>query len=162
MFQCTKPCCQRTWDNERMIRDMILAQGYTIGDHNELILPEGTEAKMNIPSELLPKCPNCGRPLTMNLRSDNKFVEDEGWQAAAVEYEIWLTQHQDRKIVFLEIGVGYNTPGIIKYSFWQQVYQNRNTTYACLNMEEERVPEEIREQSIMIGGNAHDLIRELI
>jgi hypothetical protein len=81
----------------------------------------------------------------MNLRSDNKFVEDEGWQAAAMEYEIWLTQHQDRKVVFLEIGVGYNTPGIIKYAFWQQVYQNKNATYACLNMEEERVPEKIRE-----------------
>ena len=145
-----------------MIRDMVLAQGYTIGEHNELILPEGTEAKMSIPAELLPKCPNCGRPLTMNLRSDNKFVEDEGWQAAAVEYEIWLTKHQDQKVVFLEIGVGYNTPGIIKYTFWRQVYQNKNAVYACLNMEEERVPEEIREQSIMIGGNAHDLIRELI
>ena len=145
-----------------MIRNMILSQGYIIGEHNELILPEGTEAKMSIPEKLLPKCPNCGRPLTMNLRSDDKFVEDEGWQAAAVEYEIWLTKHQDRKVVFLEIGVGYNTPGIIKYTFWRQVYQNKNAVYACLNMEEERVPEEIREQSIMIGGNAHDLIRELI
>ena len=162
LFQCTKPCCKKTWENEHMIRDMILAQGYTIGEHNELILPEGTQAKMSIPAELLPKCPNCGRPLTMNLRSDNKFVEDEGWQAAAVEYEIWLTKHQDQKVVFLEIGVGYNTPGIIKYTFWRQVYQNKNAVYACLNMEEERVPEEIREQSIMIGGNAHDLIWELI
>ena len=145
-----------------MIRDMILAQGYTIGEHNELILPEGAEAKMRIPPELLPKCPNCGRPLTMNLRSDNRFVEDEGWQAAAVEYEVWLTQHQDRKVVFLEIGVGYNTPGIIKYSFWQQVYQNRNATYACLNMEEERVPEEIREQSVLINGDSAQVIQELI
>ena len=162
LFQCTKPCCQRTWENGRMIREMILAQGYTIGDHNELILPEGSEAKMDIPSELLPKCPNCGRPLTMNLRSDNKFVEDDGWRAAAVEYEVWLTQHQDRKIVFLEIGVGYNTPGIIKYSFWQQVYQNRNATYACLNMEEERVPEEIRGRSLIIGGDSAEIIKGLV
>ena len=161
LFQCTKPCCKKTWGNESMIRDMILAQGYIIGEYNELILPEGTAAKMNIPSELLPKCPSCGRPLTMNLRSDNRFVEDEGWQAAAVEYEVWLTQHQDRKVVFLEIGVGYNTPEIIKYSFWQQVYQNKSATYACLNMEEERVPDEIMEQTIMIVGNAHDLILEL-
>ena len=117
---------------------------------------------MSIPAELLPKCPNCGRSLTMNLRSDNKFVEDEGWQAAAVEYEIWLTEHQDRKVVFLEIGVGYNTPGIIKYSFWQQVYQNRNATYACLNMEEERVPEEIREQSLIIGGDSAEIIKGLV
>ena len=162
LFQCTKPCCRKTWENGGMIRDMIQAQGYTIGEHNELILPEGTDAKMSIPSELLPKCPNCGRPLTMNLRSDNKFVEDEGWQTAAAEYEIWLTQHQDQKVVFLEIGVGYNTPGIIKYNFWQQVYQNKNAAYACLNMEEERVPEEIREQSVLISGDSARVIRELI
>ena len=145
-----------------MIREMILSQGYIIGEQNELILPDGTEAKMSIPAGLLPKCPNCGRPLTMNLRSDNKFVEDEGWLDAAAAYEIWLTQHQDQKVVFLEIGVGYNTPGIIKYSFWQHVYQNRKATYACLNMEEERVPEEIREQSILIGGDSAQVIRELI
>ena len=98
----------------------------------------------------------------MNLRSDSRFVEDEGWQAAAVEYEIWLTKHWSRKVVFLEIGVGYNTPGIIKYNFWQQVYQNKNATYACLNMEEERVPEEIRGQSILISGDSAQIIRELI
>ena len=91
LFQCTEPCCRKTWDNEDTIRKMILAQGYTIGEKNELILPEGTEAGMTVPEEMLPKCPNCGRPLTMNLRSDSKFVEDEGWQAAAVEYEAWLT-----------------------------------------------------------------------
>ena len=117
--------------------------------------------KMSIPAELLPRCPNCGRPLTMNLSSDNKFVEDEGWQAAAVEYEIWLTQHQNQKVVFLEIGVGYNTPGIIKYSFWQQAYQNKNATYACLNMEEQPVPEEIREQALKISGDSGQVIRAL-
>ena len=161
LFQCSKPCCKKTWDNGGMVRDMILSQGYTVGARNALILPEGAEAKMSVPADLLPKCPRCGRPLTMNLRSDNKFVEDEGWQAAAVEYEAWLARHQDQKVVFLEIGVGYNTPGIIKYSFWQQVYRNKNAFYACLNMEEEQVPEEIREQAVTIGGDAHCLIREL-
>lgn len=162
LFQCSKPCCKKTWDNEDSIRKMVLSQGYTIGHNNELILPEGTEARMSIPTGLLPVCPNCGRPLTTNLRVDDKFVEDEGWQAANVEYEVWLTQHQDRKAVFLEIGVGYNTPGIIKYSFWQQVYQNRNATYACLNMEEQPVPEEIRERSLIISGDSSQIIRELI
>ena len=161
LFQCTKPCCQRTWDNESMIRGMVLAQGYTLGQRNELILPAGRKAGMSIPAELVPKCPNCGRPLTMNLRSDDKFVEDEGWQAAALEYEIWMAQHQDRKVVFLEIGVGYNTPGIIKYAFWQQVYQNKNAFYACLNMQEDRVPEEITDRSVLIGGDSAKVIREL-
>ena len=162
LFQCTKPCCQRTWDNEDAVRKMVLSQGYTIGDQNELLLPEGAEAEMRVPAELLPKCPNCGRPLTMNLRSDDKFVEDDGWQSAAAEYEAWLTQHRDRKVVFLEIGVGYNTPGIVKYTFWQQVYRNEKAFYACLNMEEQPVPEEIRDRSVIISGDSSRVIRELV
>ena len=162
LFQCTKPCCSRTWDNREAIRQMVLAQGFTIGGHNELTLPEGQTAAMAVPSDLLPVCPNCGRPLTMNLRSDDKFVEDEGWQRAAVEYEAWLTAHQEGRVVFLEIGVGYNTPGIIKYPFWQQVYRNRDAVYACLNMEADPVPEQIQSRSILIAGDSHQVIRELL
>ena len=162
LFQCTLPCCQRTWDNEETVREMILSQGYKIGDHNDLIPPEGKAAVMSVPSALLPICPNCGRPLTMNLRSDDKFVEDAGWHSAAAEYKAWVTRHQDRATVCLEIGVGYNTPGIIKYSFWQQVYQNEKATYACLNMEEEQVPKEIQDRSILIAGDSHQIIQELL
>ncbi len=162
LFQCTKPCCQRTWDNVSVIRQMVLAQGFVIGEKNELTLPEGTKAVMSVPSDLLPRCPNCGRPLTMNLRSDEKFVEDDGWKKAAASYDAWLTAHQGKQTVFLEIGVGYNTPGIIKYSFWQQVYQNPQALYACLNMEKEPVPEEIRSRSILISGDAHLIIQELL
>ena len=162
LFQCTKPCCPKTWDNEDAVRKMVLSQGYTIGKQNDLVLPEGAEAEMRVPAELLPKCPNCGRPLTMNLRSDDKFVEDDGWQSAAAGYEAWLTQHRDRKVVFLEIGVGYNTPGIVKYTFWQQVYRNEKAFYACLNMEEQPVPEEIRDRSVTISGDSSRVIRELV
>ena len=162
LFQCSKPCCQKTWDNEEKVRRMILSQGFVIGDHHELSLPEGRAAAMRVPTELLPKCPNCGRPLTMNLRSDDKFAEDEGWQAAAVEYEVWVTAHQHQKVVYLEIGVGYNTPGIIKYSFWQQVFQNRNAAYACLNTEEAQVPKEILDSSIVISGDSAQVIQELV
>ena len=162
LFQCTKPCCQKTWDNEAVIRQMILAQGYKIGKQNELVLPEGKALAMAVPTELLPKCPNCGRPLTMNLRSDDTSVEDEGWKAAAAEYETWLTAHQQDQMVYLEIGVGYNTPGIVKYNFWQQVYQNPKAIYACLNLEEEPVPNEIKAQSIVISGDSDTIIRELL
>ncbi len=162
LFQCSKPCCKKTWDNESMVRGMILSQGFTIGEGNELTLPEGTGAAMSIPTDLLPRCPTCGRPLTMNLRSDDRFVEDEGWQKAAVEYEVWLTAHRDKRVVYLEIGVGYNTPGIIKYSFWQQVYQNPEAVYVCLNMEALPVPEEIRDRAIVIGGDSAQVIKELI
>ncbi|MDO5326549.1 MAG: Sir2 silent information regulator family NAD-dependent deacetylase [Clostridia bacterium] len=162
LFQCSKPCCQKTWDNESAVRDMILAQGFVIGEKNELILPkEGTLARA-IPTELLPKCPNCGRPLTTNLRSDDRFVEDEGWRRAAEAYESWVQAHREKKVVYLEIGVGYNTPGIIKYNFWQQVYQNEKAVYACLNLEEDPVPKEIKERSIVIGGDSAAVIRELI
>ncbi len=162
LFQCSKPCCKKTWDNEPMIRDMVLAQGFIIGKHHELALPEGASAAMSIPSDLLPVCSECGRPLTMNLRSDDRFVEDEGWQKAAMEYEAWLTARRNKRVVFLEIGVGYNTPGIIKYSFWQQVWQNQNAFYACLNMEALPVPEEIRDRSIVISGDSAQVIRKLI
>ena len=162
LFQCSKPCCKQTWDNESMVRDMVLSQGFIIRERNKMILPEGTIAAITVPTELLPRCPNCGRPFTMNLRSDDKFVEDEGWQNAAVGYEAWLTAHQHRKIIFLEIGVGYNTPGIIKYNFWQQVYQNPDATYACLNTEETRIPGEIADQAILISGDSGQVIRELV
>ena len=98
----------------------------------------------------------------MNLRSDDTFVEDAGWESADVEYEAWVTAHQDRAVVYLEIGVGYNTPGIIKYNFWQQVYRNPKAVYACLNLEEEPVPGEIRGQSIVIAGDSTAVIRQLL
>ena len=161
LFQCVKPCCDRTWDNEDTVRRMVLAQGYEIGERHELTKPSGAAPAMSVPTELLPRCPNCGRPLTMNLRSDDRFVEDEGWKDAAVRYEAWLTAHQKGRVVYLEIGVGYNTPGIIKYPFMRQVYKNPDATYACLNMEEEAVPEEIRAQSILIAGDSDRIIREL-
>ena len=162
LFQCSKPCCKKTWDNEEMVRRMILSQGFVLGEHNELCLPEGRAAAMRVPTELLPKCPNCGRPLTMNLRADDKFAEDEGWQAAALKYEAWVTAHQHQKVVYLETGVGYNTPGIIKYNFWQQVYQNKNATYVCLNMEDSPVPNEIKDRSIVISGDSAQIIQELV
>ena len=162
LFQCTKPCCQKTWDNADTVRRMVLAQGYAIEADNALTLPTGVQPAMAVPSELLPKCPNCGRPLTLNLRSDDTFVEDEGWQAAAVAYEAWVTAHQDQKVVYLEIGVGYNTPGIIKYNFWQQVYRNEQATYACLNMEEAPVPREIEGRSFVLGGDSAAILRELL
>ena len=161
LFQCVKPCCDRTWDNEDTVRRMVLAQGYEIWERHELTGPSGAAPAMSVPTELLPRCPNCGRPLTMNLRSDDRFVEDEGWKDAAVRYEAWLTAHQKGRVVYLEIGVGYNTPGIIKYPFMRQVYKNPDATYACLNMEEEAVPEEIRAQSILIVGDSDRIIREL-
>ena len=136
LFQCSEPCCQETFENETAIREMVKRQ-----------------ENMKVPTELLPTCPHCGKPLTMNLRSDNKFVEDEGWHAAAERYENFLRTHAGGKILFLELGVGYNTPVIIKYPFWQMTAKNPNAIYACINQGQAVCPQEIQRQSICINAD---------
>lgn len=141
LFQCSEPCCQETFENEAIIRSMMAQQ-----------------KDMRISSELLPVCPHCGKPLTMNLRSDDRFVEDEGWHEAAERYRCFIRRHQNKRIVFLELGVGYNTPGIIKYPFWQMVNQNPKATYACINKGEVYAPGGIVKQSICINGDIGDML----
>ena len=161
LFQCGEPCCKKTWDNKAIIRGMIQAQGFAIGENNDLIVPEGAKPAMAVPTGLLPKCRNCGKPLTMNLRSDDRFVEDEGWANAAVEYEAWVTAHQDKRVLYLEIGVGWNTPGIIKYNFWNLAYRNEKAVYACLNYDDARIPKELVERGIAIEGDSAQVISAL-
>ena len=133
LFQCSEPCCQETFDNEAVVLEMLNRQ-----------------KDMKIPTELVPVCPHCGKPLTMNLRSDDKFVEDEGWHLASERYENFLRTRANEKILFLELGVGYNTPVIIKYPFWQMTAKNPNATYACVNKGQAVCPPEIRHKSICI------------
>ncbi|MBR2812436.1 MAG: Sir2 silent information regulator family NAD-dependent deacetylase [Solobacterium sp.] len=110
LFQCSEPCHQKTYDNEDIVRRMVLSQGYVIDEENELIISEGTEIRMRVPEELFPVCPVCGKPMTMNLRSDDTFVQDEGWEAAAERYAEFIEKHQKTKTLFLELAVGFNTP----------------------------------------------------
>ena len=144
LFQCSEPCCQETFENETVIREMMERQ-----------------EDMKIPTELLPVCPHCGKPLTMNLRSDNKFVEDEGWHRAAERYENFLRTHAGQKILFLELGVGYNTPVIIKYPFWQMTAKNPNAIYACINQGQAVCPQEIQQRSIYINIDLGNALQEL-
>jgi NAD-dependent SIR2 family protein deacetylase len=160
LFQCSEPCTPVTYDNEEMVRSMILSQGWEIAENNELVLPEGRTLAMTIPSDLVPKCPNCGKPLTMNLRSDDTFVEDEGWDRAAQRYNQFL-RARNGKILCLELGVGYNTPSIIKYPFWQMTANNPDATYACINYGEAIYPEEIRAQAIGIDSDIGQAIEDL-
>lgn len=102
LFQCSGPCHDKTYENEDMIRAMALAQGWKIGDENGLIMPDGVTLKMTVPAGLLPVCPVCGKPLTMNLRSDDKFVEDEDWHQAAKRYKNFLGA-RGGKLLFLEL-----------------------------------------------------------
>lgn len=161
LFQCSEPCCKETWDNEAMVRDMVLAQGFAIGTGNALIVPEGIKPAMAIPTELLPKCPHCGKPLTMNLRSDDRFVEDAGWHAAAKRYLDFTETHSEDHILYLEIGVGWNTPGIIKFNFWNRANENPNATYACLNYDDARIPRELADRGIAITSDSAQIISAL-
>lgn len=161
LFQCSNPCCQETYDNEEAVRKMVLAQGCEIAADGSLIVSQKKKLLSTIPSELIPVCSHCGRPLTMNLRSDATFVEDEGWRRAAERYENFLRTRNNMKILFLELGVGYNTPGIIKYPFWQMTARNPKSTYACLNYDEAFAPNEIRKQSVCISGDIGETLYQL-
>lgn len=145
LFQCSEPCCNETFENEDIVRQMVERQ-----------------KDMRIPSELLPVCPHCGKPLTMNLRSDNRFVEDEGWHRAAERYNNFLRTRKNQRILFLELGVGYNTPVIIKYPFWQMTAKNRNATYVCINYGEAVCPQEIKKQSICIDSDIGKVIESIL
>ena len=123
------------------------------------MLKEQTDQK--IPSDLVPRCPVCGAPMSMNLRADDTFVEDEGWHTAAARYKDFIHRHQGQHILFLELGVGGNTPGIIKYPFWKMTNQNPNAVYACINLAEAYAPREIRHQSICLSGDIGNILHQL-
>ena len=127
----------------------------------ELQKPEDGEIKRIVPSGLIPYCPHCGKPMSMNLRSDQTFVEDRGWHQAAERYEKFIQEHKKQKIVFLELGVGYNTPGIIKYPFWQMTNTFEHAFYVCLNQREAYVPEEIRRKSVCMNEDIGEVLKEL-
>ena len=166
LFQCSVPCHQKTYDNEELIRKMVEAQGFVVGTKNEFQeiefnLPEGITPQMTIPSELVPVCPKCGKPMSMNLRADNTFVEDEGWHNAAERYSEFLRRHKHTKTVFLELGTGYNTPGIIKYNFWNMTDSWDDATYACINLNEAAAPTEIEGKSICVGADIGEVLEKL-
>jgi NAD-dependent SIR2 family protein deacetylase len=160
LFQCAEPCHDTTYENEEIIRAMVLSQGFEIGADNGLTVPEGTAAKMTVPTELLPVCPRCGKPLTMNLRSDDRFVEDEGWHLAAERYANFL-RTRGGGTLFLELGVGYNTPVIIKYPFWNMTEKNPEAVYACVNDGEAFCPEQIKDRSICVDGDIGEVLAYL-
>lgn len=163
LFQCSFPCCNETWGNYDQVRAMVEAQGFKIKGDGMLDAPGNAAPLMSIPSELLPICPKCGRPLTMNLRADDRFVEDEGWREASMRYGDFLRSHvgKGRRMLFLELGVGGNTPAIIKYPFWRMASCDSNVTYACVNLGEAYAPEEIRDRSILVDKDIDEVIQAL-
>lgn len=161
LFQCSRPCGIDTYENQETIRAMVLAQGFQIAKDGELLLPEAGTPSMAVPRELLPVCPKCGAPMAMNLRADGSFVEDEGWLRAADRYTKFIRRHKDGRVLFFELGVGYNTPGIIKYPFWQMTARNPQAIYVCLNAGQAACPKEIAEQAICMDGDIGGSLLEL-
>lgn len=145
LFQCSEPCCQKTYDNEELVLKMVQLQ-----------------KNMKIPSELVPYCPNCGQPMTTNLRCDDSFVQDEGWYKAKNRYDDFIRRHEGLKTVFLELGVGNNTPVWIKYPFQKMAAQNPNASYVCVNLGCVYAPPEIKGQSVCIDSDILTVIDKLL
>lgn len=145
LWQCSRPCHQKTYDNEEAVRAMVAQQ-----------------RDMRIPSELAPTCPVCGAPMAMNLRCDDTFVEDEGWHAASNRYHEFLRRHEGMRVLYLELGVGGNTPVIIKYPFWNMTAKNPRATYACINLGEACCPSDIERQSICIDADISRVIADVL
>jgi NAD-dependent SIR2 family protein deacetylase len=151
LFQCAKPCHQKTYDNEETIKQMIAQQ-----------------EDMRIPSELIPRCPVCGGPMKVNLRADETFVEDEGWHAASERYTAFIRRHLNvetlraTSLLFLDLGSGGNTPVIFKIPFIQWTMQNPNATYATINLGEAFTVEQIKDRSIVIDGDIGEVLEELL
>ena len=145
LWQCSKPCHQKTYDNETIVKKMVAEQ-----------------KDRKIPSELIPLCPVCGAPMSMNLRADDTFVEDVGWHIAARRYAEYLQGHEGQHILFLELGVGGNTPVIIKYPFWRMTLANPRAAYACINLDQAYCPPEIESRSLCIGKDIGEVLTALL
>ena len=145
LFQCAKPCHQKTYDNEELVKRMIVEQ-----------------MDMRIPSELIPRCPVCGGPMKVNLRADETFVEDEGWHAASERYTEFIRRHKDGNVLFLDLGSGGNTPVIFKIPFIRWTMQNPNATYATVNLGEAFTVDQIADRSIVINGDIGDILEKIL
>ena len=160
LFQCVDGHIQKTYDNEAWVMKAMETQGFAKDEAGVFQVPDDKKITMRIPTELIPKCPDDGSDVTTNLRADDSFVEDEGWHKASARYDEFVRTHNG-KVLYLELGVGYNTPVIIKYPFWQMTAKNPEAVYACLNYDEAICPDVIKDQSILIKGDIWEVLRRV-
>ena len=151
----------RTWDNEEWVMDAMEAQGFVKDENGIFQMPADGNVSMRIPSDLIPADPVTGGPVTMNLRADDTFVEDDGWRKASAAYADFLRRYSGMRVLYMEIGVGHNTPVIIKYPFWQMTKENSKATYACLSRSDPYCPKPIEKQSVCIDGDFMETLKEL-
>ena len=145
LWQCSVPCHNKTYDNEATVMELLEKQ-----------------ENMRIPTELIPTCPRCGKPMEMNLRADERFVEDEGWHKASRRYHDFIQRYHSSHVVYLELGVGGNTPGIIKYPFWRMTIANEDAIYACINFGEAVAPEHMGDQAICINEDIGKVLEDIL
>ncbi len=160
LFQSVDPLVQKTYDNEDWTMEAMRAQGFVTNKDGVFVPPEDGSLKMRIPSELVPHSPEDGSDVKMNLRADDSFVEDEGWHRASAAYADFLRRHNGLHVLFLELGVGANTPVIIKYPFWAMALANENAVYACVNYGEAYCPVELEHRSILLNGDIATILEE--
>ena len=161
LFQSADPSNRKTYDNKEWVEKALKAQGFEKDADGIFQIPDDGRLSMELPEQLIPKCPDDGSDVSMNLRADDSFVEDEGWKRASAAYSDFLRRHQGLHVLYLEIGVGNNTPVIIKYPFWQMTNDNPNAVYACLNYNEAYCPKDIEGRSICIDGDTADVLDDL-
>ena len=161
LFQSVNPAIRKTYDNEEWVMKAMEAQGFIQDESGVFQLPEDGKILMRIPSELIPKCPDDGSDVAMNLRADDSFVEDDGWHRASAAYSDFLRRHEGLHVLYLELGIGANTPVIVKYPFWQMTMANAKAVYACINYGEAFCPSEIEDRSICIDGDIGQVLAEI-
>ena len=162
LFQSVDARIRKTYDNEAWVMQAMEAQGFVRDGSGVFRVPDDRKLALRIPAVLIPSCPDGGGPVAMNLRADDRFVEDEGWHAASRVYAEFLDAHRADHVLYLELGVGANTPVIIKYPFWAMTARNPAAVYACLNYGEAFCPDQIREQSLCIDGDIGDILEEVM
>ena len=161
LFQSAGGHIKKTYDNESWVMKAMAAQGFIPDKNGVFQVPENHLLSMRIPAGLIPVCPDDGGPVSMNLRADETFVEDEGWHDAADRYAGFLQSHEGKHVLFLELGVGGNTPMIIKFPFWAMTAENPEAVYACLNYDQAVCPVRIRAQSVCIDGDSGQVLKAL-
>ena len=161
LFQSVNSSLKKTYDNEEWVMKAMEAQGFVKDANGVFQVPGNKSISMKIPLEMIPKCPDDESNVTMNLRADDTFVEDEGWHRASAAYLDFLERHRGEHVLFLELGVGANTPVIIKYPFWRMTMENENAVYACLNYGEAFSPNEIANRSICVDGDIGEALEAL-
>ncbi|RTR40564.1 Sir2 silent information regulator family NAD-dependent deacetylase [Shewanella canadensis] len=143
-FQCTVPCHNKLYDNESQISAMAAQQ-----------------ADCQIPSELVPYCPNCGEPMMLHVRIDNTFVENSNWHAAKQGYSEFLGQFHNQKLLLLELGVGFNTPTIIRFPFEQFSRQFPHTHLIRLNKDDARSQDKLKAHNLLVEDDICQWLNKL-